>query len=69
MLPNHFSVEDAIKLGNTVAADWGKITLSEFHLGLNMELEQADESDTEELLAGRVLHNILNFPNYYSDSL
>lgn len=63
-----YSVEEAQVIGDALSVDWGVISLSEFHLGLNIELEQHREKHpTDKQLGEKVLANINDFPLYYSE--
>lgn len=64
-----YTVEEAEILGDAVGADWGTISLSEFHLGINIEREnlaKPDEVDEKEV-AANVVERLQEFPTYYSE--
>ncbi len=65
--------EDAKRIGDRLGIDWGEIDLSEFRVGLRVELEhgtrdsQTDVTGDDEILTGKIaLAHLREFPDYYT---
>jgi len=63
-----YNVNEAQLIGDALGVDWGKIELSEFHLGINIELEESDDGKRNDMEVGKItLSNLEKNPNYYKD--
>ncbi|MGD8633757.1 MAG: hypothetical protein PVF85_09330 [Anaerolineales bacterium] len=70
---NKFTDEEAKRIGDELGIDWGKVELSEFRMGLGVELEhgshdpETNVTDNDELLTGKIaLAHLREFPDYYT---
>lgn len=68
-----FNENDAKRIGDDLHINWKEISLSEFTLGLNVELEhgsidqQTNVTNNDEKLTGEIAWAHLNeFPDYYT---
>lgn len=68
-----YSEEDAKRIGDKLGIDWEEIDLSEFRIGLGVELEhgtrdpQTDVTGDDEILTGKIaLAHLREFPDYYT---
>ena len=70
---NHFSTEEAKKIGEALNVDWSKFDVEQFRMGMDVELEHGlQDSDTnvtndDPLLTGKIaLAHLKEFPDYYT---
>lgn len=68
-----YTEEDARRIGDGLGIDWEEIDLSEFRVGLGVELEhgtsdpQTDVTGDDEILTGKIaLAHLREFPDYYT---
>jgi hypothetical protein len=68
-----FTDEEAKRIGDRLGIDWGDVDLSEFRVGLGVELEhgtrdpETDVTGDDELLTGKIaLAHLREFPDYYT---
>jgi hypothetical protein len=67
-----FTTEEARRIGDSLGADWAKIPLEQFRLGLAVELEhgshdpQTNVTNNDEALTGKIaLAHLKEYPDYY----
>lgn len=57
----------AIRVGNRLKVDWGKVDLDQFTRGLKVELEHKDVTKGNLYLTGKiVLAHLKELPDYYT---
>lgn len=68
-----FTAEEAKAIGDSIAADWGTISLDEFRAGLSIELEhgardpQTDVTHDDLTMTGKIaLAHLKEIPDYYT---
>ncbi len=68
-----FTDEEAKRIGDELGIDWDEVQLSEFRMGLEVELEhgshdpETDVTNNDELLTGKIaLAHLREFPDYYT---
>ena len=68
-----FTKEDAIRIGDKLKIDWGKINLEQFRMGLGVELEHGlislltNITDDDEIMTGKLAWAHLNeIGDYYT---
>lgn len=68
-----FGLEDARRIGDQLAIDWGQVDIEQFRMGLGVELEHGLRSpetnvtgDDEILTAKIALAHLNEFPDYYT---
>ena len=68
-----FSEEEAMRIGDSLGIDWGEVDLSEFRVGLGIELEHGvrdpltNVTGDDEILTGKIaLAHLREFPDYYT---
>lgn len=68
-----FTNEEAKRIGDELRIDWGEVELSEFRIGLGVELEhgshdpETNVTDNDEILTGKIaLAHLREFPDYYT---
>jgi hypothetical protein len=68
-----FNEIDAKKIGNTLKIDWKEVSLEQFTMGLNVELEhgsidpQTNVTDDDGKLTGEIAWaHLKEFPDYYT---
>lgn len=68
-----FTDEEAKRIGDKLGIDWDKVQLSEFRMGLGVELEhgardpETDVTNNDEILTGKIaLAHLREFPDYYT---
>jgi len=68
-----FSEIDAKEIGNTLKIDWNEVSLQQFTMGLNVELEhgskdtQTNVTDNDGKLTGEIAWaHLKEFPDYYT---
>lgn len=73
MAKKRFTLAEAKKIGKALGLSWKKVSLKQFHMGLNVELEHGTRSlftnvtdDDEALTAKIALAHLLEFPDYYT---
>lgn len=71
--PKHFTAEDAKRIGGALNLDWSKISLEQFRMGLDVELEhgardpKTDVTHSDPILTGKIaLAHLNEFPDYYT---
>jgi hypothetical protein len=69
----NFTEEEAKRIGDSLGIDWGEVNLSEFRVGLGVELEhgthdpETDVTGDDEILTGKIaLAHLREFPDYYT---
>jgi len=61
------SKKRAKSIGETMGVDWSHTSLSEFHKGLNVELEHTDVTRGDLTLTGMIaLAHLEEWPDYYT---
>lgn len=68
-----FTDEEAKRIGDELGIDWTEVELSEFRMGLGVELEhgshdpETDVTKNDEILTGKIaLAHLREFPDYYT---
>ena len=68
-----FTDEEAKRIGDKLGIDWDEIQLSEFRMGLGVELEhgshdpETNVTNNDEILTGKIaLAHLREFPDYYT---
>ena len=68
-----FTDEEAKRIGDELGIDWDKVQLSEFRMGLGVELEhgshdpETNVTNDDEILTGKIaLAHLREFPDYYT---
>ena len=69
----HFSAEEAEKIGNTLGVDWSMWDIEQFRKGMDVELEHGsvdvhtNVTDNDPLLTGKIaLAHLNEIPDYYA---
>lgn len=70
---NHFTSEEAKKIGELLGVDWSKFDVEQFRMGLDVELEhgisdlQTNVTQDDEIITGKIaLAHLNEFPDYYT---
>lgn len=70
---NHFTVEEAKRIGEALGIDWSKFDVEQFRMGLDVELEHGKRDPStnvtqdDEVLTGKIaLAHLNEFPDYYT---
>lgn len=68
-----FTQEEARKIGETLGINWGTISLEQFTLGMNVELEhgirnpQTNVTNNDPILTGKIAWaHLQEYPDYYN---
>jgi hypothetical protein len=68
-----FTDEEAKRIGDEMGIDWNEVDLSEFRIGLGVELEhgsrdpETNVTNDDEILTGKIaLAHLREFPDYYT---
>ena len=68
-----FTKEEAKMVGDKIGIDWNKISLDEFTIGINVELEHGTEypqsniTNDDPIMTGKIAYaHLLEFPDYYT---
>ncbi|MBU0707121.1 hypothetical protein KKG41_01980 [Patescibacteria group bacterium] len=68
----HYSAEQAKKIGEQLGIDWSKFDVEQFRHGMDIEMEHGTEnpvtnvSNDEPLISGKIaLAHLNEFPDYY----
>ena len=68
-----FTNEEAKRIGDKLDIDWNDVQLSEFRMGLGVELEhgshdpETNVTNNDEILTGKIaLAHLREFPDYYT---
>lgn len=68
-----FSDEEAKRIGDELGINWEEVRLSEFRMGLGVELEhgshdpETNVTNNDEILTGKIaLAHLREFPDYYT---
>jgi len=68
-----FTNEEARRIGDKLGIDWDEVQLSEFRMGLGVELEhgshdpETNVTNDDEILTGKIaLAHLREFPDYYT---
>jgi hypothetical protein len=68
-----FTDEEAKRIGDEIGIDWDEVRLSEFRMGLGVELEhgshdpETNVTNNDEILTGKIaLAHLREFPDYYT---
>ena len=71
--PEHFTVEEAKRIGDALGIDWGKFDVDQFRMGLHVELEHGqrdpatDVTHDDPITTGKIaLAHLNEFPDYYT---
>ena len=71
--PQHFTLEEAKKIGDTLGIDWKQFDVEEYRKGLDIEIEhgahdpETDVTGDDPLLTGKIAWaHLKEFPNYYT---
>ena len=69
----HFTTEQALEIGNKLGIDWGRLTVEQFRIGLNVELEHGliapstDVTGNDPILTGKIaLAHLNEYADYYT---
>ena len=69
----YFTVEQARAIGHELGIDWRRFDVTQFHMGLEVELEHGRDDPTTDvthndpLLTGKIaLAHLNEFPDYYT---
>jgi Protein of unknown function (DUF5661) len=69
----HFTLEEAKKIGDLLDIDWSKFDVEQFRMGLDVELEhgltdlKTNVTQDDELITGKIaLAHLNEFPDYYT---
>ena len=69
----HFTTEQARKIGDKLGIDWSRFNVEQFRLGLNVELEHGlhdpstDVTGNDPILTGKIaLAHLNEFADYYT---
>ena len=70
---HQFTREEAKRVGDKIGIDWEKISLDEFSVGINIELEHGTEypqsniTNDDPVMTGKIAYaHLLEFPDYYT---
>ncbi len=70
---NKITQQDAKNIGNTLGISWEEVSLDEFTIGINIELEhgtrypETDVTGNDPLLTGKIAWaHLKEFPDYYT---
>lgn len=73
MTKREFTADEAKSIGDGVGADWGRIPIEEFRMGLAVELEhgthdsETNVTDDDLVATGKIaLAHLREFPDYYT---
>ena len=73
MAKREFTVDEAKSIGDSVGADWDRIPVEEFRMGLAVELEhgthdsETNVTDDDLAVTGKIaLAHLKEFPDYYT---
>ena len=73
MKEKRFSLEKAKQIGDALSIDWNKISVEQFWMGLEVELEhgardpETNVTHDDPLLTGKIaLAHLKEFPDYYT---
>lgn len=62
-----FNRKQARKIGERLGVDWSDISLREFRMGLNAELEHTDVTKGDPIMTGKIaLAHLEELPDYYT---
>lgn len=69
----HFSLDEAIKIGDALGIDWNEFNVEQFRMGLEVELEhgrldpETDVTHDDPILTGKIaLAHLHEIPDYYT---
>lgn len=67
-----FTAEEAKRVGDALGVDWKAISIEQFHMGMNVELEhgardpQTNVTNDDVMLTGKIAWaHLKEFPDYY----
>lgn len=67
-----FSPEEAKEIGESLGIDWGKFSVEQYRMGLDVELEHGlvspdtNVTDDDPMMTGKIaLAHLSEFPDYY----
>ena len=70
---NHFSAEEAKRIGEVLGVNWSKFDVEQFRMGLEVELEHGaadpatNVTDNDAMTTGKIaLAHLKEFPDYYT---
>lgn len=70
---NHFSSEEAKKIGEQLGIDWEKFNIEQFRMGMDVELEHGlvnpatNVTGDDPIMTGKIaLAHLNEFPDYYT---
>lgn len=69
----HFTLEQARQIGETLGIDWSRFDVEQFRMGLDVELEHGlhdpstDVTGNDPIVTGKIaLAHLNEFPDYYT---
>ena len=69
---NHFTAEEARRIGEALGVDWSKFDVEQFRRGIDVELEHGrrdpatDVTNNDPTITGKIaLAHLNEFPDYY----
>ncbi|MDH3697492.1 MAG: hypothetical protein OEQ81_02435 [Flavobacteriaceae bacterium] len=69
----HFNLKSAKEIGNSLGINWDEVSLEEFLMGINVELEhgtrypESNVTDNDPELTGKIAWaHLKEFPDYYT---
>jgi len=69
----HFTKDDAKRIGESLGIDWTRFDVEQFRMGLDVELEHGSRelstnvTNDDEITTGKIaLAHLNEFPNYYT---
>jgi len=72
-ISEHFTEEDARKIGKAIDIDWKEVDFEQFRMGLEVELEhgardpQTNVTDDDPVMTGKIaLAHLKEIPDYYT---
>ena len=73
MTEEHFTKDDAKRIGESLGIDWAKFDIEQFRMGLHVELEHGSRelsinvTNNDEITTGKIaLAHLNEFPDYYT---
>ena len=73
MSKEHFTAEEAKKIGEELGIDWSEYDVEQFRMGMDVELEHGTENsltnvtNDDPLMTGKIaLAHLNEFPDYYT---
>ncbi len=73
MTKNHFTTEDALRIGKVLGITWSDFDTEQFRMGLDVELEHGltdpvtNVTNSDPMITGKIaLAHLNEFPDYYT---